>query len=180
MKDIIADSNEAIKSTNMCNLVTLTNLSDLTKSTKVTRYIANGYKVSRNQPLLTKMTVTIINAILTQNRKVFIFNKSILTELIKNDPNHYNQLGFSSDNYRRLLAHLNSFLCDLKKVTRKGHYVTIGTVTHKSVLKLLTSDLDVQTKEVLEFINKESVGELYTKDTPIDPSKSKFRKIVKE
>jgi len=158
----------------MYNLESLTILKDLKKTTKITRLLAEHYKEVRNESYLTKVTVTIINCLLTQNRKVFILNRDFLNTLIKKDTNHFIELGTCNPHYKHLVKHLSNFICKIEKVKRHKQYVLLCTVIHKDLCNLLTCNPEEQEKEVRTFISNNS------KDSTIDVPNTvpKFRKIV--
>lgn len=172
--NFIKDSNNAKLLSNMYNLENLTMLKDIKKSTKISRLLSEQYKEVRNLDWFDKITITIINCLLTQNRKVFLLNRDYLLRLVKNDTNHYSDIGFQTKNYKALVNHLSKFICKIEKVKRHKQYVLMCTVFHTDLLNLIEADILEQEKELRNFISENS-----TKDVPdLYQTSFKFRKSV--
>lgn len=162
--DLVKESNDAEAISNMYNLVNLTVLDKITKSTKITRLLEESYKDAKSNTWLTKVTISIINSILTQNRKVFILNRDFIGRLVDNDTNHYNKVSFNKAKYQLLIEHITKYLCKIEKIKRSNYYVMMCILTHTELLKLIKGNIIEQEKEVRLFITGEIVDETPTPD----------------
>ena len=142
------------KKTKMYTLVNVTILSELKKLKKIHRELDDQYKELQTESWIDRTFLTIINAIITQNRKVFILTRTNLTALLKKDDNHPNKPCVNKDEYAILISALTDVLLSIDKVKRGPNYVSICTVKSKEILKHLTSDQTAQEKEVREYVTK--------------------------
>lgn len=180
--DLVKESNDAEITSNMYNLVNLTILTEMKKSTKITRLLDDSYKDAKSNTWLTKITITIINSVLTQNRKVFILNRDFLTKLVDSDSNHYGKVSFNNSKYKQLIDHITKYLCKIEKIKRNNYYVMMCIITHAELLKIIKADITEQENEVRTFINNKSTEkskDLPKSDQSDNTSASKFKRIVK-
>jgi len=139
----------------MFTLVNLTIISDFKKSTKFTRMLKEEYKEVRNNNWQSKVMLTLINAMTTQNRGVFILTKESLVRLIEKDSNHPNKVTLRHNDYKGFINHIGNSLVSISKHKRFNRDVMVCTVINKTILKLIKANLYDQYKEVKMFVTGE-------------------------
>lgn len=146
---------EAEAKGNMFTLVNLTIISDFKKSTKLTRMLEEEYKDVRNGDWQAKIMLTLVNAMITQNRGAFILTKESLLRLIEKDTNHLNKVTLRHSDYKGLINHISNSLITISKHKRFNRDIMVCTVINKDILKLIKANLYDQYKEVKMFITGE-------------------------
>ncbi len=149
-------SNDAELKSNMHTLVNLTILSKSSKKNKLHRILEHEYKDVVNDNWLTKVSLTISNAIITQDKSVFILTRESITRLLKSDTNHINPVSMKNDQYKIIIQHISKYLCSIKKY-KNGYnrYIMVCSVIAPTILKQLKSNRLTQEQEVRMFINGE-------------------------
>jgi len=153
------------KKTKMYTLVNVTILSELVKKKKVHRELEEQYKELRNESWIDQTTLTIINAIITQNRKVFILTRGVLEKLLVLDTNHFNKPCLNRNEYDILISTISDKLVSINKIKRGSIYVTVCTVKSKGILKYLTADQAEQEKEIIHYITKNNFKRTSSQET---------------
>ena len=146
---------EAEAKGNMFTLVNLTIISDFKKSTKLTRMLEEEYKDVQTSDWKVKTMLTLVNAILTQNRSVFILTRKTLCDLLEKDSNHINKVNLVLSNYRVFINHITNSLVKITKYKRHNKEVMVCTVIDKDLIKLIKADSYTQNNEVKMFITGE-------------------------
>jgi hypothetical protein len=138
-------------------LVSTTDYNKLPKSNKLSRMMLEEYKECNNKHWITKASISLMNGILTQNRKVFILTRKTLIDLVDNDCNHKNRVKIDNNQYKLFISTISKSLVSIQKLKRKRNEVMVCTVKNETILSYLTSDLIEQQKQVIGFIT----GEIY-------------------
>lgn len=164
----------------MLTLVNLTILSEHKKLTKSQRELENEYKELSNENWILKTSLTLINAILTQKRGVFILTRQSLINLLEKDTNHRNKVSLRKEDYKHFIRHISTFMVKINKVRKQHKEVMIAEVIWDELLKELNVDLKDQRRECMLFITKESnhrnldylINSIFSRyDTFIKPNK---------
>ena len=128
----LAESNSS-----MITLVNITILKDIKKLNKIQRLLLNEYKSISNDSWLIKASLTLTNAILTQNRAVFILTRDSLFNLLSIDTNHKNKVSLRNSEYSRFINHITKYLIKVNKFKRYNRQVMVCEVILPEVLKLI-------------------------------------------
>lgn len=153
--DIKKLNRDAESKGNMFTLVNLTIISDFKKSTKLTRMLADEYKECHNSNWQTKVMLTLINSMVTQNRAVFILTRDSIVKLLESDTNHINKVSLRYNDYKSLINYLTNSLLNITKYKRFNRDVMVCSLNNKDILSLIKADLYNQQNEVKMFITGE-------------------------
>lgn len=148
-------SDLAESNTSMVTLVNITILKDIKKLNKTQRLLINEYKSVSNDSWLVKASLTLTNAILTQNRAVFILTRDSLFNLLSIDTNHKNKVTLKNSEYSRFINHITKYLIKVNKFKRYNRQVMVCEVILPEVFKLIKTDINKQRRETIMFVTGE-------------------------
>jgi thiol-disulfide isomerase/thioredoxin len=128
----------------------------MTESPKMPQFefLKQEYKENFESQWVAKAAITMLNAIFTQNRAVFVTTRKSFRQLIKDDPNWEISIGLKNENWPKLIGFMigNEIIKEIHK-TEKGR--SVYEVSSDVILEYLNINIDNQRKEAIEFAENE-------------------------
>lgn len=145
-------------------MVALSLTTKLTKEhVKIPKWYMLKHQYEIADSVLFKKAVTVLNAILTQDRVIFILTEEGLRKLLASDANLDSAQGANSSSHKAVIKLIcNSGLVKCI-IPRNGRQPNVFEVVDPDILKLLIVNRDQQLKEAQEFI-----GNRKTLDNSLD------------
>ncbi len=122
------------------------------------RWLYDKYQESNKRKLnvVSKSIVSVLNAIIFQQRLVFGMTRDLLRELLSNDENWQKRIGLKHENYKKIIGRLvkSGLIEEVKYDKDEEKKVKLYRVIHPEILKALTGDFESQLSESLKFVLK--------------------------
>lgn len=155
--------NKVNSESGMFTLVDLTILESIKKKNSIHRSFIEEYKEVHNDTWMIKASLTLVNAVYTQKRGIFILTRDSLANLLEMDTNHKNKASLRKDQYRHFINHITKYILTIEKFKRYNREVMVCTVILPELLEMINVDMDKQKREMRTFVT----GEMSTPESDI-------------
>lgn len=120
--------------------------------------LAADYKAAEDEQTIIKALISLRNAIIFQRRVVFCLSRDCTRELINQDKNWKQSPGLKNENYKLIIS--MAIQLNMIKEVQKGRskQLSVYEVIDNELLQILKINVDAQTQEVFDFVNRKSKG----------------------